>query len=319
MPHRTVKLLSALCVALAAVAGICAGAQAAIIHVPGDQPTIQAGIDAAVPGDVVLVAPGSYHETITLREGIEVTSESGPAVTTIVGTDPDVVVIGADESRIAGFQIAGSTSGIRCSLDTEVPTSPVIEDNLIRCTEGVSCHVPYQMGPTAPIIRRNLILSSWKGIYLVSQAFANGGVNATIENNTIIGCTVGIQYRAHLSVPTVEANIVSGCQWGIEFTYCSLFEQRTALIWCNDVWGNGEDYWVDEQGCGPFDMTGQQGNFSVDPLFCDPLGGDYGLHEGSPCLPGGSGGCGLVGAFPAGCGVVAVSPTSWGAIKASFR
>jgi len=30
----------------------------ATIHVPGDQPTIQAGIDAAVSGDLVLVAPG---------------------------------------------------------------------------------------------------------------------------------------------------------------------------------------------------------------------------------------------------------------------
>ena len=34
-------------------------ASAAIINVPGDQPTIQAAIAVAEPGDVVLVAPGT--------------------------------------------------------------------------------------------------------------------------------------------------------------------------------------------------------------------------------------------------------------------
>lgn len=49
---------------------------AATIHVPADQPTIQAGIDAALPGDTVLVADGSYKGAgnkdlnITIRSGI---------------------------------------------------------------------------------------------------------------------------------------------------------------------------------------------------------------------------------------------------------
>ncbi len=43
-------------------------AHAAIINIPDDQPTIQAGIDIAAESDTVLVAPGTYFENLDLRE-----------------------------------------------------------------------------------------------------------------------------------------------------------------------------------------------------------------------------------------------------------
>jgi hypothetical protein len=53
--------------------GLCAWGS--IIHIPGDQPSIQAGIDAASPGDTILADPGVYYENINFREkGIVVAS-----------------------------------------------------------------------------------------------------------------------------------------------------------------------------------------------------------------------------------------------------
>ncbi len=51
------------------------------IHVPADQSTIQAGINAAANGDTVLVAPGTYNEQFNFNgKSIVVRSEDGPGV-----------------------------------------------------------------------------------------------------------------------------------------------------------------------------------------------------------------------------------------------
>ena len=63
-------------------------------------------------------------------------------------------------------------------------------------------------------------------------------------------------------------------------------------------------------------------NFSLDPLFCDVVAGDYTLRGDSPCGP--KGPCGVVGAFGFGaCAVVSTNAQlesmSWGRLKSSYR
>ena len=59
-------------------------AVAATLLVPGDYPSIQSAINAAVDGDTVLVSPGQYQETVNfLGKAIVARSTSGPAATLI--------------------------------------------------------------------------------------------------------------------------------------------------------------------------------------------------------------------------------------------
>jgi len=118
---RTSPTIAAL---LWAATSLASQTHAATLHVPAQYPTIQAGIDAAQAGDVVLVAPGTYTDFETrnsetgcafLKNAVRVMSEGGPEVTTIDllnASGPEITAIIAEylpsqETAIEGFLIEG--------------------------------------------------------------------------------------------------------------------------------------------------------------------------------------------------------------------
>jgi hypothetical protein len=110
------------------------------INVPADQPTIQAGIDAASSGDTVLVAPGKYTENINFHgKSITLKSSNGSEKTIINGNQAGPVVTFSSgetsKSLLSGFTITNgvgnagsgySGGGIYCEN-----SSPTIQNNII--------------------------------------------------------------------------------------------------------------------------------------------------------------------------------------------
>lgn len=110
--------------------GLVAGeARPAVLRVPSEYATIQAGLDASVAGDTVLVAPGIYTESETrlqeggfywtacafMVDGVTLQSEAGPGSTVIdmqqaAGPQPAAILVldhVSGQTVIDGFTVTG--------------------------------------------------------------------------------------------------------------------------------------------------------------------------------------------------------------------
>lgn len=77
-----------------------AGAEGATLAVPADYPTIQAAVDAAKPGDLVLVSPGTYHEAVNVDQHKD--------RITIRGLDRNEVVLDGEFKLDNGVRVLGA-------------------------------------------------------------------------------------------------------------------------------------------------------------------------------------------------------------------
>ena len=160
---------------------------------------------------------------------------------------------------------SGCISTSRAIIGTVRATGGRIVRNTIEANTCDNGPAGILMHESSPLIAGNVISHN--------DAPGRGGgircnVNSspTIVSNTfyanIAGTDAGGIYYESTETPEISNNIVvENVNGGI---FC--LGTSAATITCNDVWGNtGGDY----TGGVP-DMTGIDGNFSLDPMFCNP-------------------------------------------------
>lgn len=84
---------------------------AATLLVPGNYKTIQEAVDAAEPGDFILVEEGEYSENVALRKPLTLRAVKGPEKTVIRARDKKTASLsltGVDGAAVAGFTLTGS-------------------------------------------------------------------------------------------------------------------------------------------------------------------------------------------------------------------
>lgn len=146
-----------------------------IIYVPADYPTIQQAIDAAVSGTTIIVAQGTYYETLTLnKSGIILQGDNRNSI--IFGEEPFPIIycenISGDETAIKGFKITNGDYGIQCAGTV---SSLRIEDNEI--TRASPAGIRLENGASV-VIENNYLHNTIRGI-------SGSGATVDIINNDI--------------------------------------------------------------------------------------------------------------------------------------
>ena len=199
------------------------------INVPAGQLTIQAGINAAVNGDTVLVAPGTYFENINFNgKAITVTTSTGAAQTIIDGGNIEsVVTFSGGEgpgSVLNGFTLQhGNASFNNRYLGGGIYVSggsPTITNNIVQ--NNTSCAGGFGIGLyfSSSLIQGNTITNNSDYHALCSGGggagiLVGGAGNAKIIGNVISnnaaysGNGGGIALESANS-PVVKNNVIFG-------------------------------------------------------------------------------------------------------------
>jgi parallel beta-helix repeat protein len=242
------------------------------IHVPADQPTIQAAINVASDGDTVLVAPGTYTENINFAgKAITVRSSNGAKVTIIDGAQKNSVVTfnhsETKKSVLKGFTIqnglavAGEGGGIAVES-----SSPTIANNTI--THNAACNgIGIAIDFGSPIVQKNKII--FNVVQTCTGGIGGGGISIggaasaqilgnTISDNSIPNADGGGISLFAAGTPLIQGNLIRRNQTGGSGGGIVLFNQSDANIIDNVITNNtasngGGIYWLTPSGTrGPF-------------------------------------------------------------------
>lgn len=175
--------------------------------------TIQAGIDEAQPGDVVLVAPGTYLENINFN-GKAITVQNlpnqSPEQTIIDGQKQGNVVTIGDGATLDGFTVQNGETrffggGIRCTGSPTITNCRIKDNTTFQGGGGIFCANKSSPNISGCTIKNNSALEWGGGICCVagsSPTVTNciivenrsdnygGGIDCYEASPTIIHCTI---------------------------------------------------------------------------------------------------------------------------------
>ena len=239
---------------------------ASVVRVPEDYPNIQAGIDATVDGDTVVVADGLYtgegNSEIDLKgKAIRVRSANGPEMCILEYSEGNGFIFQENESRmtlVEGLTLRGGDVGINCSP----PASPVILNCRIESMHwtGILC-----TGYCYPLLA-DCMVTNCAGNIGAMQFIAHGSgivFNCLVAGNDTNGIAVSETSDLVVRNSTFTGNngygIVNADGASASFINCIIWNNTLGAIepgpWSPETeFCNLDDY-------DPLFVTGPEGNY----------------------------------------------------------
>lgn len=206
--YKMSKLISTLMMTTVMLLALSTNASAATLTVPSDYGTIQAAIDAANPGDIVLVNAGLYEENVHISKAdITMRSQSGNPDDTIVKAvnmgDP-VLDIRANNVTVFGFNLTGTQYDAGIYL--EGVTGCTIDNNTLS-NNFFGIAVAYSSNNT--LTSNKAFNNKQDGIQLIHSS------NNTLTKNTLSNNPDGIYLATNDNNNILTSNTVSNNKHGI--------------------------------------------------------------------------------------------------------
>lgn len=198
---RGIKSSAAAALATLALALVPASLQAAEITVPsGAILTIQQGVDAAAPGDTVIVLPGTYVNNAAVdystpavnigleKPGLKLKAVGPPGSVKLVGPGSgqphtEGIWIDADNVRVEGFDISGFGRGIEAAGQTQGRPTRITGNTIHDCSSyGI------QLDPAVSSnyeVDHNTLDGCLGGILLNGSAAAGPNWQAYLHHNRV--------------------------------------------------------------------------------------------------------------------------------------
>src|SRR5262245_60431167 len=309
------QVMRSLCVAGFFALGAAAPLAAVEIEVPADFATIQAAINAAVDGDVVIVAPGVYVGQLTfLGKAITLTSEDplDPAATTLSAAAVSVVTFNSGEtplSKLIGFTVNNVNAPTGGGVLVGSNASPVIENcvfagNMANAGGGLAVFGGVTVRST--VFVGNIGNASGGGIHagpnsiLTLDACKFEGNDsplgsalrilndATITNTEVFDNVVGsaVEIAGAGPVNLINCTVAGNAVIGIELAAGAAFDTTIAncIVRANAGQIVGPAAFLDVRYSNVQGGFPGPGNIDAPPSFVNAPFGDFRLQDTSACI-----------------------------------